>query len=471
MRNASFVQPYFLLIIYQLILISSTAQDFNPLELNTAADGANSIFPIGAIDPNWSVAFGDDNGPMSDFIPATVVGNCAPGFWFDSPFSNANWISYDFDNPNTGACDHSVQGCLDLFFRREIVLPSGECGTPAPGFFCLGLDFFADNSVHSISVNDIEQYVDILTDDPYNYNGFQIPTSVNLCDGWQSGSNVLLIHIKSCPSSQGFLAQVSSEFDNEYFANIRLDISICSGQEYLGHDQSGVYYDILAGALGCDTIRELHLTIEPAPVTPAEIILCKGATVMVNDLLISSAGVYFDTLSSPNGCDSILLFEVTIPDHRFLGEDKFVCDGQPITIESPSQTTEWSTGEQSQSIRVEEPGQYWASIEDVNGCTLVDTITIAFGPRISAPNIFSPNYDGINDEFQAYLPATIFDHYTLKIFDRWGGLKFQSNNQDVKWDGRHNGELCTEGVYVYVITYSLPGCEMVLLTGDVMLLR
>ncbi len=472
MRYTFSYQSYFLIFVCQMMMVSVAAQTFNPLELNTAANGPNSTFPVGSLDPNWSVASGNNSGPMSDFIPATVVGNCVPGVWFDSPYPNADWLSYDFNNPNAGACDHTPQGCLDLFFRREIVLPeAGECGTPIPGHFCLGLDFYADNSVHSISVNGIEQYVYTLPDDPYYYLGFQIPTSVNLCDDWQPGTNELLIHIKSCPSDQGFLTQVSSEFDNEYFAKVRLDTSICSGQIYLGYDQSGIYYDTLAGVLGCDTIRELHLTIQPASVTTMDIILCQGDSVMINDILIFNAGVYFDTLTSSGDCDSLLLFEVSIADEHFLGEDVFVCEDNHVMLESPSPDTEWSTGERSQSIRIEKPGMYWAYIEDFNSCSIVDTIQIEFGPRVYVPNAFSPNYDGFNDSFQAFFSETTLDNYTLKIWDRWGGLKFSSDNQDAKWNGNYKGELCGVGVYVYKITYTLPDCGEIPLTGNVTLFR
>ena len=62
-----------------MMIVSLTAQNFNPLELNSAANGTSSTFPVGSLDPNWSVAFGDNSGPISDFVPATVVGNCAPG--------------------------------------------------------------------------------------------------------------------------------------------------------------------------------------------------------------------------------------------------------------------------------------------------------------------------------------------------------------------------------------------------------
>lgn len=457
----------------QIIITAITAQDFNPTELNTAADGINSTFPVGSIDPNWLVAFGDNSGPVSDFIPSKVVGNCAPGYWIDSPDPNANWLSYDFDNPSATDCDHTIQGCLDLFFRREIILPmEGECGTPIIGHFCLGLDFYADNSVYRISVNGVEQYVYSLPDDPYNYYyGFQIPTSINLCIGWQSGTNVLLIHIKSCPSDQGFLAHVSSEFDNKYFASVIQDTSICSGQEFLGYDQSGVYYDTIVGLGGCDTIRELHLTIQPAPVTTKEIILCQDDSIMINDRFIFESGIYFDTLTTSNFCDSILLIEVKMANEDFLEEDLFVCDGNPVTLESPSQYTNWSTGEQSQSIQIDIPGTYWAFVEDINGCSYFDTINIKFGPRIFVPNAFSPNYDGTNDEFRVYFSDANFEHYTLSVFDRWGSLKFYSDNHYIGWNGEYKGELCSNGVYIYMITYTLPGCSKIIHTGDLTLFK
>ncbi len=123
-----------------------------------------------------------------------------------------------------------------------------------------------------------------------------------------------------------------------------------------------------------------------------------------------------------------------------------------MTLRSPAINTAWSTGEDTPSIRISKSGNYQTLIKDINGCIFHDTINIDYGPQIFVPNVFTPNYDGLNDGFQAYSIVANLDLYTLKVFDRWGGLKFHTNIQDASWNGEFKGEICNKGVYVYFIS-------------------
>jgi gliding motility-associated-like protein len=44
-------------------------------------------------------------------------------------------------------------------------------------------------------------------------------------------------------------------------------------------------------------------------------------------------------------------------------------------------------------------------------------------------------------------------NYHIYIYNRWGGLVYESNNPDGGWDGKSNGSFCPESVYVFLITY------------------
>ena len=71
-------------------------------------------------------------------------------------------------------------------------------------------------------------------------------------------------------------------------------------------------------------------------------------------------------------------------------------------------------------------------------------------PVLIVANAFSPNGDGINDEF---LISQLFtERYHIQIFDRWGKVVFVSTDPSVHWNGhiRSQGP-APEGVYTYVI--------------------
>ena len=90
-----------------------------------------------------------------------------------------------------------------------------------------------------------------------------------------------------------------------------------------------------------------------------------------------------------------------------------------------------------------------------------------------APNTFTPDGDEHNNVFktEAYLDV---DQYDIKIFDRWGGVVYQSNDILEVWDGTlPNGMMAPDGTYIYKV--ELESCEPVnnekIITGHINVLR
>ncbi|MCB9230088.1 MAG: gliding motility-associated C-terminal domain-containing protein [Bacteroidia bacterium] len=92
-------------------------------------------------------------------------------------------------------------------------------------------------------------------------------------------------------------------------------------------------------------------------------------------------------------------------------------------------------------------------LESNPGCGIEswsNEVCVTFPPRLYFPNAFTPNNDGINDEF--YLPGLFVETFDLQIFDRWGKLIFESRNPTSGWKGTFkNGQNCPEGVYMYTL--------------------
>jgi gliding motility-associated-like protein len=84
------------------------------------------------------------------------------------------------------------------------------------------------------------------------------------------------------------------------------------------------------------------------------------------------------------------------------------------------------------------------------------------------PSIFSPNDDGINDNFSAL--GDCFESYHLRIYNRWGEKVFESNNQSLAWDGTFKGKNLNTGIYVYHL-HGLYNGEEIHKTGTVQLVR
>ena len=97
-------------------------------------------------------------------------------------------------------------------------------------------------------------------------------------------------------------------------------------------------------------------------------------------------------------------------------------------------------------------GKYYAMLRLINKYGCVDTstqlINVLLNALLKIPNVFSPNNDNINDNFPGSIVG--LQEYKLTIYNRWGGLIYDSNNTD-GWDGKYNGVPCDEGVYFYII--------------------
>jgi len=86
-----------------------------------------------------------------------------------------------------------------------------------------------------------------------------------------------------------------------------------------------------------------------------------------------------------------------------------------------------------------------------DGCSAEREITVIVGcSDFIVPNVFTPNNDGINDDF--VIPAQQMTAYSIMVYDRWGKVVYKSDNPLVYWNGLDaNGQLVSDGTYYYVI--------------------
>lgn len=74
-------------------------------------------------------------------------------------------------------------------------------------------------------------------------------------------------------------------------------------------------------------------------------------------------------------------------------------------------------------------------------------------PKVYIPNAFSPNGDGINDEFKVETGDVLLYEFNLKVFNRWGTLMFETDDYSRGWNGRFKNEVLQPDVFVYSVQY------------------
>jgi hypothetical protein len=116
-----------------------------------------------------------------------------------------------------------------------------------------------------------------------------------------------------------------------------LSQAICKGQSYVGYDTAGVYVDTLFSQSGCDSIRTLTLSIKPIQTKSQIVNLCQGQSLQVGTRTYSTAGIYMDTLTASNGCDSI----VTSTLNYSIPNDTIIVNGLSFSAANNQDSYQW----------------------------------------------------------------------------------------------------------------------------------
>lgn len=97
-------------------------------------------------------------------------------------------------------------------------------------------------------------------------------------------------------------------------------------------------------------------------------------------------------------------------------------------------------------------GSYTVFVRDVDQCLFQKEITVTelIKDEVSVPNVFTPNGDGVNDEFRL---GNTCKEYAVAIYNRWGLKVFETKNISTDhWTGKDEaGVNVPDGVYFYTI--------------------
>ncbi|MBL7772819.1 MAG: PKD domain-containing protein [Chitinophagaceae bacterium] len=162
-----------------------------------------------------------------------------------------------------------------------------------------------------------------------------------------------------------------------------------------------------------------------------------------------------------------------------LGSDTSICPGITQTIilnniMNPNEVLTWSTGDKTNNLPVTTSGHYWAvSTSTFGQCSTTDSIWIQRDCYLNIPNAFSPNGDGLNDYFiPRELLSSGLSVFRMNIYNRWGENIFTTSSIDGRgWDGKFNGKLQNQGVYVYIIDAMFKNGVKKTYEGNVTLLK
>ncbi|MBI1837461.1 MAG: PKD domain-containing protein [Flavobacteriia bacterium] len=92
------------------------------------------------------------------------------------------------------------------------------------------------------------------------------------------------------------------------------------------------------------------------------------------------------------------------------------------------------------------------TVTDSNGCIDDYQMLIHIQGNVEAPNVFTSNNDGVNDQFM--FPYDLFETFNATILNRWGNVVYEHQNEKgiYIWNGKNQKEEeAAAGVYFYLI--------------------
>jgi gliding motility-associated-like protein len=134
----------------------------------------------------------------------------------------------------------------------------------------------------------------------------------------------------------------------------------------------------------------------------------------------------------------------------------------------------------SVDITYDEPGDFQLVAIGYNdlGCPgtpqLLNIVVTQCDPLIYwVPNSFTPDGNEFNQTWGPILTSGIsVDNFQLTIYNRWGGLIWESNDVNSKWDGTYNGVLVPDGTYSWIMRLDMvDNDDKKLITGHVTIVR
>ncbi len=169
--------------------------------------------------------------------------------------------------------------------------------------------------------------------------------------------------------------------------------SICEGESFEGHTTTGIFSDTLSSIDGCDSIATLELTVDAAYMIDIDTTICDGLSYMG----YSESGIYTIALITTKGCDSIVTVDLTIEDVEAGGvADIFFCDGDTLF--------------HNDQIITSGGDEYLDTFYTIEGC--IQNIVLISYAFFDHPNIF---IDTTICEGESYKDFTTTGTYTLEV--------------------------------------------------------
>jgi gliding motility-associated-like protein len=174
----------------------------------------------------------------------------------------------------------------------------------------------------------------------------------------------------------------------------------------------------------------------------------------VSVITAPSVTAVLDTVITLGGSANLIALASGPGSYLWTPDERIDCDTCSTTFASPWEDTD-----------------YVVTITDINGCAGTDTVHVYvnFVEAIGVPSAFSPNGDGENDVL--YVKGIGITRLQFSVYNRYGEKVFETDNQNIGWDGTFLGRDENSGVFAWQLEYTLVNGRAGILKGNTTLVR
>jgi gliding motility-associated-like protein len=492
---------------------TATAIVVNPLPVpvitgdNTICDGTTTIFNAGNYASYiWS------NGSLTPAITVSAAGNYAVTVTdINGCVGSTSETLTVYDLPTA-----TMSGSATICFGETTDLTVSFTGT-APFVYT-----FSNGSVTSPGIN-APATTATLPVSPNNSTTYSLVTVSDAnCQGNIAGNAVVTVNQLPQPVISGDLSICDGETTalTATPGFVSYNWSNAATQPNINTGTGGIYTVTVVDQNGCsNTSPAVNLIVNMVPVvsfTNDTSLSCEVPKVNFTNLSVYDPGSYFEwtfgdggvsnavnpshlyaapgtyqaslTITTPAGCVSsnaqpvsVIFFPLPVADFIYSPGATNVFNGKVSFVDRSDFAVSWlwDFGDGNQSIE-QNPSHYFNEVGDfrvsltitsIAGCIDRYEEVISINP-FYIPNAFTPNGDGVNDQFYYSGYDLDISSYRMRIFNRWGQLVFTGLDENDSWSGEGlAGQPAPAGTYVYKLEVTTRGGKEHVFHGQVNLVR